>query len=289
MMYSLHTGVALLQYSIPAIFCALLVSTYDLSDNREKIRAALFAALAASFKPQVGAIAFLYGAVMLQISFLLLAALIYTAVFSIGLIPILLVAGLDWIDQLLTNISLVSALQQDIYCCINLKPVLLHVASGPVLSAMQLLPLALFLGVLALRYVNGRGSALRGEDMLRWRLIAFLLCAAMVQLSIYTRPYNLVLLAPVLLLYPYLARRRSRAAVLALFGAMAIFLQPIPVHGVFALVVGEVYQTWSDLGRKIWSLLVAPIPTYALVAVYLSLIGIALREPSGLYQKTDDA
>lgn len=287
MMHPLHTGVSLLQYSIPACTCALLILTYDLKRFWPSIAAAAFAALALAFKPQVGIVPIAYGLILWRPRFLFTAWAIYGVLTVIGAAPITWRVGLDWIGQIRTNVGSIAVEEQShIYCCVNLWPVFEPMMTSLLSLLVTIGPPAVAAVVIGWAWlVGGRG---RRWQSCEERLSLFLLIAAAVLLSMYTRHYNVVLLAPALLLYPNLKRAGYHRLIVMLYGALALFLQPLPIQGLFGRLVGNDYQQWTEASRLLWRAAIAPAPTYALAIVFLSLCLITItstcrrRDASGV-------
>lgn len=281
LMYPTHTGIANLQHSIPAIGFAVLAMMRTTGDRRHMVEAAVFSALALAFKPQVGAVAVFYALVMWRWKLVVLMFAIYGALTLIGAFPIVFATGgWRWVDDLRHNIALISAQQSDIYCCVNLKPLLLHFVPAGLLSILSILPLAL---VPALIW-HFRSRDIHEAPALETQLSIMAACGVSLLLSVYSRPYNLVLMLPVLVLVIYeMTNGTSRFMqwarvkhiyVLILASGLLVFVQPFPPLGLGVRKVGLSYLDWSDIFQKLWIFLAVPIQTYALLVI---LAGVTWR------------
>lgn len=245
--YPLSTGVALGQPSVFAVACALgaLVVRRSSPDN---VLASLLTAASLVFKPQVGIAVVLHLVLSKNWMSLAITGAFYGAINAIAMgLSWLGGATLDPLSGLLSGVAKVAMQQADAYCCVNLNQTRIP---WIILVLSVLLPF----GAVLVR------SWQEKVDTERQRLLLYGVAATTTLLIVYQRPYNLVLLTPLLVFA--LSTDFSRSFRLLILILLLPSIQPIPWLPLSKLIESHLAPPWQGvfhaLARPLhsWSLLI---------------------------------
>lgn len=98
----------------------------------------------------------------------------------------------------------------------------------------------------------------------------------MLSLSMFTRPYNLILVIPVFALIARLVATKPHQSISAakwvVLAASLVFVQPISPLGAENALVGNSFADWRPAAKAIWVLLIVPAQTYLLLLIFAALL-----------------
>lgn len=281
LMHPLNTGLANLQFTIPAAALAMVAMARRPVDNRSELYVALLSAASLAVKPQVGIIAFLYHLIFWRWKIIILGSLAYGVLTLVGAVPATIATGgFGWLTNLITTIGLVNSQQNSLTCCVNLQPLLLQLTPAGFAKFAGFV-FWLVIPVLIWRFACWRRDTPRFPLDPEIELIVATLCALVPMLSLYSRPYHLIQLLPAIILLLIRLERAGRggetnqhAAPLGLIAvSLVVFMQPISPLGIAGTIEASYAGRLPESLKLLWMLAV-PLQTYLL----LLLDALLLRE-----------
>jgi hypothetical protein len=247
--YGLHTGLALGQYSTPAIALTLLAWCVSRKSSNARLAAAL-GYLALALKPQIGIVFFIVAA--LERRWRLCAWMIagYVAVTAIAVVPMLLNGHANFWGAL-EAVRAVYDVQSETFCCVNLRMITRNLPQG----ASAVIEIGVLLGLAAVVLRGAFERWLRGPAL-------FVAVYVVILLSMYHRPYDLPGL--ILIFAWILPIARPTWSQLAVAVSALIVVQPVPTLAALGSVPPDVLAAAPNAA----SLFLIPHTTWLLLTLF---------------------